>query len=143
MAPVVTTGVLIVETFLTLHPCAGGHVNLSVSFHGRSTTNCACHPCAKAMQFSPYCNKEPCKSFNQYLHFLNYACQPCTGAMQILFKSLACHPNRGPCCSSSSKKKCVRVILARRAMQNFSAQNKRCNRFHVEEKIVILAQGPQ
>ena len=39
--------------------------------------------------------KEPCKSFNKYLHFSNYACQPCTGAMQILFKSLTCNLNRG------------------------------------------------
>ena len=52
MAPIVTTGILIVKkTFLTRHPCARGHVNLSVSFHGRSTI-CACHPCARAMQFS-------------------------------------------------------------------------------------------
>ena len=54
MAPIVTTGVLIMEkTFLTRHPRAGGHVILALSFHWRST-NCACHPYARAMQFSPY-----------------------------------------------------------------------------------------
>ena len=53
MAPIVTFGILIVENLLTRHPCARGHVNLSVSFHGRSTI-CACHPCARAMQFSPF-----------------------------------------------------------------------------------------
>ena len=57
MAPVVTTGILIAENLLTRHPCARGHVNLSVSFHGRSTI-CACHPCARAMQFSPYRDQE-------------------------------------------------------------------------------------
>ena len=52
MAPIVTTGVLIVErkkNLLTRHLCARCHVNLSVSFHRRSTI-CACHPSAK-MQF--------------------------------------------------------------------------------------------
>ena len=33
MAPIVTTGILIVENLLTRHPCARGHFNLSVPFH--------------------------------------------------------------------------------------------------------------
>ena len=41
------------------------------------------------------------------------------------------------------KKKSVRVILAQRAMQYFSAQKREFNRFHVEEKIVIPAKAPQ
>ena len=66
--------------------------------------------------------KEPCKSFNQYLHFSNYVCQPCTGAMQILFKSLTCHPSRGHAALLLLQKKKVRVILAQRVMQILCAE---------------------
>ena len=98
MAPVVTAGVLIVKkTFSHFIPCAGSHVNLSVSFHKRST-NCACHPSARAMQFSPYWEKKHAKFVHQYLH-----------------------------------SRIIRVILAQRATQNFSAQKKK--------RRVILAQA--
>ena len=97
MAPIVTAGVSVEgkKTFLTCHPCAGSHLNHSVSFHGRSL-NCACHPCARAMPvFTVLKKKGAILIFKPILHFSNYACQPCTGAMQILFKSLTRHPSRG------------------------------------------------
>ena len=93
MAPIVTFGILIVENLLTCHPCARGHVDLSVSFHGRSTI-CACHPCARAMQFSPFvllCRIEkPCQIFPPIPTFSNYACHPCTGV--FIKKACTCHP---------------------------------------------------
>ena len=69
------------KKLLTRHPCAGGHVNLSVSFHWRST-NCACHPYARAMQFSP-CEKRVKKLQERVAPFVllrhsNHACHPCT-----------------------------------------------------------------
>ena len=59
------------------------------------------------------------------------------------FKFLACHQNRGKA-TLLQEKQYVRVILAHQAMHNFSVQKKKtCNRFHVEEKVVIPAQDPQ
>ena len=84
MAPIVTNGVLIVEkkNFLTRHPCAGCHVNLSVSFYGRST-NCACHPDARTMQFSPYYKG------GQETSGTRSALRP---ASSITSSNCACHP---------------------------------------------------
>ena len=113
MAPVVTTGVSNEgKNSLTRHPHAEGHANLSVSFHGRSS-NCACHPCAEAMQiFQPIPTfLELCVSAMHRSH---------ANTLQILDV-----PSKQEACCSSSKKKYVRVILAQRAMQIFSAQKKK------------------
>ena len=64
-------------------------------------TICACHHCARAMQFSPYRGQETsgsrsalrpallyskkCQIFPPILAFSNSACHPCTGVMQNMF----------------------------------------------------------
>ena len=109
MAPIVTTGVLIVEkTFSRVILVLGA----MLIFQYRSTGDpqfVRVILAPKSCNFHRIEKRSHARSFHQYLH-----------------------------------SRIMHVILAQRAMQIFSVQKKKtCNRFHVEEKIVISAKDPQ
>ena len=60
------------------------------------STNCACHPCARAMQFFYRIEKKNMpKSFHQYPTFLELCVSALHRSHAKYFKSLTCHQNRG------------------------------------------------
>ena len=109
MAPIVTTGISVAreKTFSRVILVLGA----MLIFLYRSTEDprivrviLAPNPC----NFRRLEKKEPCLSFNQCLHFSNYACQPCTGPCKYS-SNLVDHVSQiviqvGPCCSSTSSK---------------------------------------
>ena len=50
------------KTFLTRHPCTGRHVILLCIVQRKSTSNCACHPCARAIRAKKKKKLELCVS---------------------------------------------------------------------------------
>ena len=103
----VTTAVLIVKkTILMRHPCAGVHVNLSVSFHGRST-NCATSLRQSHAIFTVLTKKRShAKSFHHCLHSRFMRVSLAQGSCQIL-QILDVSSEQGPCYSSPNATVCT------------------------------------